>query len=182
VIDVQLEGIGTRLLEKPRVRDPAAGGDPVQGGDDGNADRRLHEPQVLEVLVGSEREQRLGREAPGLGERLAVALRVEEGIDLLTGDLLLVQRSKDEHGGARVLELPHPVEIVAERPGTDDQGWGRGSRDRSSEVHHSSFPSAAGGSASSAFGSTTGIVIPASCWYIAYRRCASACVSATNIL
>jgi hypothetical protein len=50
---------------------------------------------------------------------------VQEGVDLLARDLLLEQRSKHEHGGTRILELLHHVEIVPERPAPTISGWGR---------------------------------------------------------
>ena len=62
VIDVQLEAVRAGLLEQPRVRDPAARSDSVERGDDRDVDCLLHRPQMLEIFVGAERDQRVGRE------------------------------------------------------------------------------------------------------------------------
>ena len=56
------------------------------------------------------------------------------------------------------------IELVPEGTGADDQGVGQGHPEIGRpEVHHSSFPSPGEGDGSSAFGSTTGTVTPASC-------------------
>ncbi len=68
---------------------------------------------------------RLGREAARLGERVAVALDVEERVHLLAGDFLLVERAQHEQRGAGVFERLDRVEVVAERPGADDQRMGQ---------------------------------------------------------
>ena len=82
----------------------------------------------------------LGREAARLGERVAVALGVEEGVHLLAGDFLFVQRAQHQQRGAGVLERLDGVEIVAERSGADDQRMGQAHPEiRGAEVHHFSF-------------------------------------------
>ena len=53
-VDVQLEGVGARLLDLARVLDPAARGDAVQAADHGDVDGGLGLPHVLEIAVGPE--------------------------------------------------------------------------------------------------------------------------------
>ena len=48
-IDVQLEGISARLLDLPRVSQPAAKGAAVEASDDWDIDRRFRLGNVLEV-------------------------------------------------------------------------------------------------------------------------------------
>ena len=106
---------------------------------------------MLEVLVGPERQLGLGREAAGLGERIAVALDVEEGVHLLAGDFLFVQRAQHQHRGAGVLERPDAVEIVAERSRADDERMGQPHPEvGGAEVHYFSLASASPGSSCAA--------------------------------
>src|SRR5262249_42298118 len=109
----------------------------------------------------------------------------EECVHLRGGNFLLVQRAQYQERRARVFERHHRVEVVAERAGADDQRIRQPHAEvRSTEIHHSSFPSRR--SPSSPFecpsARMTGTVIPASCWYTAYRRSAAACESLTNAL
>ena len=74
------------------------------------------------------------------GERLVVALDVEERVHLLAGDLFFVERAQHQQRGAGVLERPDDVEVVAERPGADDQRMRQAhSEIGGAEIHHFSF-------------------------------------------
>lgn len=117
---------------------------------------------MLEIFVGAEGDQRVGRIGLRLGERPAVLFAVEECLHLLTGDFLLVQRTQHEHRCPGVFERPHAVEIVPERPGSDNQRMGQPHPEvPGPEIHYPSFES--GGTGSSVAVGITGTVMPASC-------------------
>ena len=124
--DVELEGVGPRVLDELGVLQPAARGVAVERADDGHGHGLLHLAQVLEVLVRAEVERLGAREVgEGLGEGLAVGLGVDEGRHLLPVDLLLEDRVHGDGGGARVLELADGVEVVHEGRGPRHQGVGQ---------------------------------------------------------
>ena len=101
------------------VLDPAARRRPVQRRDHRDRHGRLDPLELLQVLVGAEREaSRLGEVGQRLGVRLARRL---VGIDTWPARRRTICSSKSERmtiaARPRVLEAPHDVEVVGERRG-----------------------------------------------------------------
>src|SRR4029453_17371178 len=119
---------------------------------------------MLEVLLRSQGQNRFRSITPSLGERIGVALDVEEGVHLLAGNFLFVQRAQDQHRGARILEGLDLVQVIAERPRPDHQRVGQAhSEICGAEVHY--FSLASGSTFCSSVASNAGTLIPASCEY-----------------
>src|SRR5262245_56319459 len=101
--------------------------------------------------------------ARGLGKRLVIVLREEEGVHLFADDLLFKHRAQDDSGSAVIFELSGRIKIIGKRPGADDQRVrqaksqiGRG------EIHFSSLPFwLSGDSSSRSLSKAT--LMPASC-------------------
>jgi hypothetical protein len=105
---------------------------------------------MFQVLLGSERQERIGRIRSRLGERFAVAFDVQELVHLLAGDLLFVERAQDQQRRAGVLQRSRGVRIVGERPGAHDQRMGQADPEiRRREIHHFSFVSGLGAASES---------------------------------
>jgi len=118
VVDVELQRIGTCLLDLPGVIDPASRGHPVEAADDGNAHRGLDPAKMLQVGVGTEVV------APHVGkvrERLRVALgAVREmmvEIVALERDLLFEERREHHRRRSRVFHPADIAHVLAERTG-----------------------------------------------------------------
>src|SRR5262249_58419554 len=98
-----------------------------------------------------------------VGERLAVALVVEERVHLLAGDFFFVERAQHDQRGAGVLEHPDPVQLVAQWPGADDQRMRQPHPEiGGGEIHYVSISSGFACSSSS-FARVIGTLMPASC-------------------
>ena len=75
LVEVQLQRVRAGLLHQPRIVEPAAGVAPLSDAITGMRDRFLHPPQVIQVLVGPERERVGGRKvARGFGERVVMGV------------------------------------------------------------------------------------------------------------
>ena len=76
----------------------------------------FHAAQVVHILVGPHNEQIGVRKVTrGFGERLAVAVLVEQLRHLLASDLLFEQRAQDNGRRSGVFQLPRRVDLVAQR-------------------------------------------------------------------
>ncbi len=123
IVEVQLERIGTRLLEQGRIGQPPVHADTVQGRDDRNRHGCLDFPNLLDVFVWSQgkflrhMEFRAVRGRPG---QRVIQMREPTRNDL--GDLFFEQRVHTDGRAAPVFEPPDVVEVPGERRRTKDEG------------------------------------------------------------
>ena len=117
-VDVQLDRVGSGLLQPSRVLRPAAHRDPVQACDHGDLEFELRRLQVAQVGVGA---GVVVLERRHVGGRLCEAVRsdLERAVDLhlLVLDLLLEQGREHDRRRPGVLELSEGFDPLAERRG-----------------------------------------------------------------
>ena len=94
VIEVQLEAVGARLARAAaRIRASRRGVMPLSDAITGMSTASLITPQVLEVLVGPERQERIGAKAGRLGERLVEASTLTKALAICSP---VISSSKSE--------------------------------------------------------------------------------------
>ena len=90
MVDVQFQRVGSSLFQKPSIGEPPPGRAPIERGQNRDIDCIFHSPQVLQVLLWTQRRLRVGKVAAGLGRGIAVTLGVQEGGYLLAFDFLFI--------------------------------------------------------------------------------------------
>ena len=90
MVDVQFQRVGPSLFQKPRIGEPPPGRAPIERGKNRDIDCIFHSPQVLQVLLGTQRRLRVGEVAASLGRGIAVTLGVQEGSNPLSFDFLFL--------------------------------------------------------------------------------------------
>ena len=122
MVEVELEGIRTRLLDPAGVADPAAGSRRVQAGDDRHGDGRLDPLERGDVAIGRA-DERFDRWKVGqrFRERLRALLERAAELDLLGQDLLFEQRWQDDRPDAGRLETAGHLGLAVLRCGRGDE-------------------------------------------------------------
>ncbi len=124
-VHVELECIGSCLLDRLGELQPGFLRAPIEGGDDGNAHGLLGPMNVLGVLVGPKRVLAGIREVgKHLGELPVVHAESGDTLVLCEGDLFLEQGVQHDRRASSVLEALDPLDAVAERGGAGNEGMG----------------------------------------------------------
>jgi hypothetical protein len=112
-IDVELERVGSRALDAVGVVEPAPAVRGVEARDDGNSDRILEPPDMLEVRMRPSQEL--------LGIDVVVARRLRLRVAGGGLELFLEQREENDCTRARLLELLDGSDFARERRRRDHE-------------------------------------------------------------
>src|SRR5271165_6624464 len=113
VIDVALNGIGSRALNLGGELRPSAKSRTVEAGDDGDAHRGFRFADVIEIsLRAGVKFAGLREVSDGLGETLGAGFEVELEIRSLLAELLFEERVEDDSGCACIFEAADAVQIT----------------------------------------------------------------------